>query len=241
MANFFIDRPIFAWVIALVVMLAGALSIMQLPVQQYPSIAPPTISVTARYPGASAKTLEDSVTQIIEQNMTGLDNLLYISSQSSSSGSATITLTFTAGTDPDIAQVQVQNKLSVAEPLLPLAVQQQGVSVTKSTRGFLMVVGLVSTDGSMARSDLADYAITQLKDPLSRTQGVGSIRVFGSQYAMRIWLQPEKLTAFGLTPVDVTSAISAQNNQWTAGRIPFGEVPATERHHHLPDPSGARG
>ncbi|MET0029768.1 MAG: efflux RND transporter permease subunit [Candidatus Thiodiazotropha sp.] len=219
MAQFFIDRPIFAWVIALVIMLAGALSVMQLPVQQYPSIAPPTISVTANYPGASAKTVEDSVTQIIEQNMTGLDNLLYISSQSSSSGSATITLTFAAGTDPDIAQVQVQNKLSLAEPLLPLSVQQQGVSVTKSTRGFLMVVGLVSTDGSMDRSDLADYAITQLKDPLSRTQGVGSIRVFGAQYAMRIWLQPEKLTAFGLTPVDVTSAISAQNGQLTSGQL----------------------
>ncbi len=224
MANFFIDRPIFAWVIALVIMLAGGLAVLELPVQQYPTIAPPTINITANYPGASAKTVEDSVTQIIEQNMTGLDNLLYISSQSSSSGSASINLTFAAGTDPDIAQVQVQNKLSLADPLLPQSVQQQGVSVTKSSRGFLMVVGLVSSDGSMTRSDLADYAISQLKDPLSRTQGVGSIRVFGSQYAMRVWLQPEKLTAYGLTPVDVTSAISDQNGQLTTGQL--GGAPA---------------
>jgi hydrophobe/amphiphile efflux-1 (HAE1) family protein len=226
MANFFIDRPIFAWVIALVIMLAGGLAVRQLPVQQYPTIAPPSINIAASYPGASAKTVENSVTQIIEQNMTGLDNLLYMSSQSSSSGAASVTLTFAAGTDPDIAQVQVQNKLSLAEPLLPMSVQQQGVSVTKASRGFLMVVGLVSTDGSMDRSDLADYAISQLREPLSRTRGVGSIRVFGSQYAMRIWLQPEKLTAYELTPVDVTTAIAAQNGQLTAGQL--GGAPAVK-------------
>ncbi|MEJ2467008.1 MAG: efflux RND transporter permease subunit [Candidatus Thiodiazotropha sp.] len=226
MANFFIDRPIFAWVIALVIMLAGGLAVMQLPVQQYPTIAPPSINIAASYPGASAKTVENSVTQIIEQNMTGLDNLLYMSSQSSSSGAASVTLTFAAGTDPDIAQVQVQNKLSLAEPLLPMSVQQQGVSVTKASRGFLMVVGLVSTDGSMDRSDLADYAISQIREPLSRTRGVGSIRVFGSQYAMRIWLQAEKLTAYELTPVDVTTAIAAQNGQLTAGQL--GGAPAVK-------------
>ena len=224
MANFFIDRPVFAWVIALVIMMAGILSLNQLPIQQYPTIAPPAISVSAYYPGASSKTLEDSVTQVIEQSMTGLDNLLYMSSQSDSSGNATVSLTFASGTDPDIAQVQVQNKLKAAEALLPNSVKQQGVNVTKSSSAFLMVVGLVSGDGSMNRYDLADYAYSTLRDPLSRVSGVGNIRLFGSQYAMRIWMNPEKLTAFGLTPVDVLNAVSTQNTQVSAGQL--GGLPA---------------
>ncbi|MBT00451.1 MAG: hydrophobe/amphiphile efflux-1 family RND transporter [Oceanospirillaceae bacterium] len=226
MARFFIDRPIFAWVIAIVIMLAGALSILKLPIQQYPSIAPPSVRVSATYPGASAQTLENSVTQVIEQSMTGLDGLLYMSSQSSSSGSVQITLTFAAETDPDIAQVQVQNKLSQAEPLLPTAVQQQGVRVTKGNTSFLMVIGLVSPDGTMNRADLADYAESQLKDTLSRTQGVGDIRIFGGQYAMRIWLKPDRLAAYNLTPVEVNAAIASQNNQFAAGQL--GGLPAVD-------------
>jgi hydrophobe/amphiphile efflux-1 (HAE1) family protein len=224
MSRFFIDRPIFAWVISIVIMLAGVLSIVSLPIQQYPTIAPPAISINASYPGASAKTVEDSVTQIIEQSMTGLDNLLYMSSNSDNQGNASITLTFAAGTDPDIAQVQVQNKLQVAESSLPTSVQQQGITVTKSSTSFLMVVGLVSEDGSMTKSDLADYAYSTLRDPLSRVNGVGNIRVFGAQYAMRIWMNPEKLNAYGLTPVDVTSAVSAQNTQLAVGQL--GGLPA---------------
>ena len=224
MPRFFIDRPIFAWVIAILIMLAGTLSILKLPIQQYPTIAPPAVKITASYPGASAETLENSVTQVVEQSMTGLDGLLYMQSQSSSSGSVTITLTFSADVDPDIAQVQVQNKLAKAEPLLPTAVQQQGVQVNKSNTSFLMVIGLVSPDGSMTRADLADYAESQLKDPLSRTQGVGDIRIFGGQYAMRIWLKPDQLAAYNLTPVDVNSAISTQNNQVATGQL--GGLPA---------------
>ncbi len=226
MAKFFIDRPIFAWVIAIIIMLAGGLSLLQLPVQQYPNIAPPSVRITANYPGASAQILEDSVTQVIEQNMNGLDGLLYMSSQSSSTGSVTITLTFAPGTNPDIAQVQVQNKLSLAEPLLPQEVQQQGISVNKASSSFLMVIGLVSTDGKLDRNDLADYATSQLKDPLSRTPGVGEIRIFGAQYAMRIWLQPEKLNAYGLTPLEVRAAVGEQNTQFAAGQL--GGLPAVE-------------
>ncbi len=224
MARFFINRPIFAWVIAIVIMLAGALSIIELPIQQYPTIAPPSVRISASYPGASAKTLEESVTQVIEQNLTGLDNLLYMSASSSNAGRATITLTFAPGTDPDIAQVQTQNKLSLAETLLPEAVQAQGISVTKASTSFLMVVGLVATDDTYNRTDLADFAESTLKDPLSRTTGVGELRVFGAQYAMRIWLNPDQLTSYGLTPTDVTAAISAQNSQVTAGQL--GSLPA---------------
>lgn len=224
MARFFIDRPIFAWVIAIIIMLAGASAVIELPVQQYPTIAPPAVSVSASYPGASAQTLEQSVTQVIEQNMTGLDNLLYMSSKSSSAGSATVTLTFSPGTDADIAQVQVQNKLSLAEALLPAEVKQQGLSVTKASTSFLMVIGLVSKSGELSRVDLADYINSYIKDPLSRTNGVGDIRVFGSQYAMRIWLKPEKLTGYGLTPNDVKSAIGTQNNQFASGQL--GGLPA---------------
>ncbi|MBZ0067736.1 MAG: efflux RND transporter permease subunit [Thiobacillus sp.] len=224
MARFFIDRPIFAWVIAIVIMLAGGLSILTLPVSQYPAIAPPTIAINATYPGASAKTVEDSVTQVIEQKLTGLDNLLYMSSSSDSYGKVTVTLTFDAGTDPDIAQVQTQNKLQLALPLLPLAVQQQGVQVVKSTRNFLMVIGFVSKDGSLSRIDLADFINSTVQEPLSRVTGVGEVQVFGAQYAMRVWLDPAKLNSFRLTPSDVQAAVLAQNNQVSAGQL--GGTPA---------------
>ncbi len=224
MARFFIDRPIFAWVIAIVIMLAGALSIFSLPVSQYPSIAPPAIAINASYPGASAKAVEDSVTQIIEQKMTGLDGLLYMNSTSDSFGRATITLTFSADTDPDIAQVQVQNKMQTALPLLPQAVQQQGVSVAKSARNFLMVVGFVSEDGRQTGTDLSDFLVSSVQDPLSRVDGVGEVTVFGSQYAMRIWLDPAKLNNYRLTPGDVRAALQAQNTQVSAGQL--GGTPA---------------
>jgi multidrug efflux pump len=219
MARFFIDRPIFAWVIAIVIMLAGTISVVNLPISQYPEIAPPSIRITTKYPGASAQTIENSVTQIIEQSMTGLDNFLYMRSESSSSGSVTINLTFDTGTNPDIAQVQVQNKLQQAMALLPQSVQQEGVQVNKSNSTFLMVVGLISSDGSMTNFDLGDYMVTSLRDPLSRTPGVGSIQIFGSQYAMRIWLDPNKLNSFHLTPGDVAAAIRAQNNQVAVGSL----------------------
>ncbi len=219
MARFFIDRPIFAWVIAIVIMLAGAISVIKLPVSQYPEIAPPSVRITTKYPGASAQTIENSVTQIIEQSMTGLDNFLYMKSESSSSGTITITMTFDAGTNGDIAQVQVQNKLQQALALLPQEVQQEGIQVNKSNSTFLMIVGLISTDGSMVNFDLGDYMVTTLRDPLSRTPGVGSIQVFGSQYAMRIWLDPNKLNSFQLTPSDVATAIKAQNNQVAVGNL----------------------
>ena len=224
MVRFFIDRPIFAWVIALVIMLAGGISILRLPIAQYPSIAPPTITVTATYPGASAKTLEDTVTQIIEQRMTGLDGLRYITSTSDGAGSATITLTFNSEVNPDIAQVQVQNKLKLAEVLLPQEVQQQGVTVTKSVRNFIMVVGFYSDDGSMNRTDIADYVAANLQDPLSRVRGVGELTLFGTQYAMRIWLDPNKLINYKLTPGDVANAVRAQNAQISAGQL--GGLPA---------------
>ncbi len=224
MPRFFIDRPIFAWVIAIVIMLAGALSIMRLPVSQYPPIAPPAIVINAFYPGASAKTVEDSVTQVIEQKMTGLDRLLYMSSSSDSYGRASVTLTFDAGTNPDIAQVQVQNKLQLALPLLPQAVQQQGVQVAKSARNFLMVIGFVSEDDSRTRYDLADYLVSNIQDPLSRVTGVGEVQIFGGQYAMRIWLDPSKLTKYRLTPADVRAALQAQNAQVSAGQL--GGTPA---------------
>ena len=219
MARFFIDRPIFAWVIAIVIMLAGALSIETLPVSQYPTIAPPAIVINATYPGASAKTLEDSVTQIIEQKMTGLDNLLYMSSSSDSYGRASVTLTFNAGTNPDIAQVQVQNKLQLALPSLPQIVQSQGVQVAKSARNFLMVVGLISENNDKTQTDLSDYLVANMQDPLSRVPGVGEVTVFGSQYSMRIWLDPVKLVTYKMTPADVRASIQAQNTQVSAGQL----------------------
>jgi hydrophobe/amphiphile efflux-1 (HAE1) family protein len=226
MSRFFIDRPVFAWVIAILIMLAGALSITRLPIAQYPSIAPPTITVIATYPGASAKTLEDTVTQVIEQRLNGIDHLRYIESASTSDGTATITVTFEGGTDPDTAQVQVQNKVALATPLLPQEVQQQGVQVNKSVRNFLIVVGLISEDGSMSATDLADYNSSVMRDPISRLPGVGEIQAFGTQYAMRIWLDPDKLTKYQLTPADVIAAVRAQNAQVSAGSL--GALPATE-------------
>ncbi|MGI2194126.1 efflux RND transporter permease subunit [Shewanella baltica] len=219
MARFFIDRPIFAWVIALIIMLAGVLSLRSLPVSQYPNIAPPTVVISANYPGASAKIVEDSVTQVIEQRMTGIDHLRYISSTSDSFGNASITLTFNAEADPDIAQVQVQNKLQGAMTLLPQEVQSQGVNVNKSSSGFLMVLGFVSTDGSLDKGDIADYVGANIQDPMSRVPGVGEIRLFGAQYAMRIWLDPLKLTQYSLTSLDVVAAIRSQNAQVSAGQL----------------------
>jgi len=226
MARFFIDRPIFAWVLAIIVMLAGLVSVLTLPIAQYPAIAPPAIAVTANYPGASAKTLEDTVTQIIEQKMKGLDRLSYMASTSESSGSVTITLTFENGTNPDTAQVQVQNKLSLATPLLPSEVQQQGITVTKSATNFLNVLAFTSEDGSMSGSDLSDYVAANVQDAISRVEGVGDTTLFGSQYAMRIWLDPNKLNSYGLTPLDVKNAIQAQNAQVSSGQL--GGLPAAE-------------
>ncbi|WP_322059915.1 efflux RND transporter permease subunit [Paraburkholderia sp. J63] len=224
MAKFFIDRPIFAWVIAIILMLAGVASVFTLPVAQYPTIAPPSIQISATYPGASAKTVEDTVTQVIEQQMSGLDHLLYLSSTSDDSGTATITLTFAAGTNPDIAQVQVQNKLQLATPVLPQVVQQLGIKVTKSSSSFLLVLAFVSEDGSMTKYDLANYVASNVEDPISRIDGVGTVTLFGSQYAMRVWLDPNKLTNYSLTPSDVAAAITAQNVQIAGGQL--GGTPA---------------
>ncbi|MDR5751526.1 MULTISPECIES: efflux RND transporter permease subunit [unclassified Caballeronia] len=219
MAKFFIDRPIFAWVIAIILMLAGIASIFNLPVAQYPTIAPPAIQISATYPGASASTVENTVTQVIEQQMSGLDHLLYLSSTSDDSGTATITLTFAAGTNPDIAQVQVQNKLQLATPLLPQAVQQLGTKVTKSSSSFLLVMAFVSEDGTMSKYDLANYVASKVQDPISRIDGVGTVTLFGSQYAMRVWLDATKLTNYSLTPVDVKTAITNQNVQVAGGGL----------------------
>ncbi|MBZ5708060.1 efflux RND transporter permease subunit [Nannocystis pusilla] len=223
MSRFFIDRPIFAMVLAIIVVLVGGLAITTLPVAQYPAIAPPTISVSANYPGGSAKTLEDTVTQVIEQRMVGLDGLRFVSSSSDGTGSAQLTLTFEPGTDPDIAQVQVQNKLQLAMPQLPQEVQRQGVRVVKSASNFLMIAGFVSMDGSMTRNDIADYVVSALQDPISRVRGVGDVQAFGSQYAMRVWLNPDRLVSYKLTPLDVVAAIQAQNAQVSAGQ--FGGLP----------------
>src|SRR5579864_9541315 len=219
MVNFFIDRPIFAWVLAIVIMLAGVLAIRTLPIAQYPSIAPPAISIQATYPGASADNVQSSVTQVIEQQLSGIDHLLYFGSESDADGSMTITLYFEQGTNPDIAQVQVQNKLQLATPLLPLEVQQEGLRVTKATRNFLLVIGFYSADGSMSSEDVSDYIASHVQDPISRTAGVGDYQLFGTQYAMRVWVDPAKLNNYGLTPVDVSNALQAQNLQ-----VPSGEL-----------------
>jgi multidrug efflux pump len=195
------------------------LSILKLPIAQYPTIAPPAISITAMYPGADAETVQNTVTQVIEQNMNGIDHLMYMSSNGDSTGTATITLTFESGTDPDIAQVQVQNKLALATPLLPQEVQQQGISVEKASSSFLMVVGVINTNGTMNQDDISDYVAANMKDAISRTSGVGDVQLFGSQYAMRIWMDPNKLNNFQLTPVDVISALKAQNAQVAAGQL----------------------
>src|ERR1700681_2352444 len=229
MAKFFIDRPIFAIVIAIMVMLAGGLSILSMPVEQYPTIAPPSIQITSTYAGASAETVENTVVQVIEQQMSGLDHLLYLSSNADDSGQAVTTLTFAAGTNPDIAQVQVQNKLQLATPLLPAQVQQAGIRVTKSSNGYLLIAGFVSSDNSMSRYDIANYVVSHLQDPLSRINGVGNFNVFGTQYAMRIWIDTDKLNSFALTPVDVTTAIQNQNVQVAGGQLGGTPAPPTQR------------
>ena len=224
MPHYFIDRPIFAWVLAILVMLMGGLAVLGLPVNQYPSIAPPAVNIAVNYPGASAQTVQDTVAQVIEQQMNGIDGLRYMRSESGSDGSMRITVTFDQGVDPDIAQVQVQNKLQLATPMLPQEVQQQGIRVTKASSNFLMVVSLISTDGSMGNEDLADFIVSTVQDPISRTSGVGDFQVFGSAYSMRIWLDPAKLNRFNMTPVDVSNAIAAQNVQVSGGQL--GGAPA---------------
>ncbi|MCA8933094.1 MAG: efflux RND transporter permease subunit [Rhodospirillaceae bacterium] len=230
MVTFFIDRPVFAWVIAILIMGVGILSVLTLPVAQYPQIAPPSVNVSATYPGASAETVENTVTQVLEQQLTGLDGLRYMSSSSTSAGSVTITLTFETGTDPDIAQVQVQNKLAQATSLLPEEVQRQGVTVRTSSAGFLMVIGLIAEEGAngngLEQVDLSDYLASNIVDEISRVEGVGEVQVFGSPYAMRIWLNPSQLAAYELAPSDVVAAVSAQNAQISAGQ--FGALPAVD-------------
>ena len=227
MANFFIDRPIFAWVLAILLCLTGGLAIVSLPIEQYPDLAPPNVRITANYPGASAETLENTVTQVIEQNMTGIDNLMYMSSQSSNTGQATITLTFTAGTNPDEARQQVQNQLQAALRKLPQDVQSQGVTVNKTGDSNILMVAFVSTDGSMDKQDISDYVASNIQDPLSRIDGVGQVDAYGSQYAMRIWLDPDKLINYALTTADVVSAIESQNSQVAVGQL--GGLPSLDR------------
>jgi multidrug efflux pump len=225
MPNFFISRPIFAIVIAIMIVLMGILAILRMPVEQYPSTAPPSIQVSTTYPGASAETVESTVVQVIEQQMSGIDRLIYLSATSDDTGLGQVTLTFEPGTNPDIAQVQVQNKLQLATPQLPTAVQVQGIRVTKSSASFLMVVGFVSGNGSMNREDISNFLVSKIQDPLSRLNGIGNFTVFGTQYAMRIWLDPNKLNNYGLTPVDVTTALQAQNVQVAGGQL--GGTPST--------------
>ena len=238
LSKFFLDRPVFAWVIAIIIMAAGGLAIYNLPISQYPPIAPPSIAISAFYPGASAETVENSVTQIIEQKMTGFDKMLYMSATSDSAGASRIELTFAPGTDPDLAWSQVQNKLQLAMASLPDVVQSQGVTVSKSTRNYLMIVGLISEDGSMDGNDLKDYAKSNLEKVLARVPGVGEVEIFGSEYAMRVWLNPDKLTDYHLTVEDVIAAL--QGLQRGGFRRPVrrgagGEGPAPERLHHRPE------
>jgi hydrophobe/amphiphile efflux-1 (HAE1) family protein len=226
LSRFFLDRPVFAWVIAIIIMLAGALAIYNLPISQYPPIAPPSIYIRATYPGASAETVENSVTQIIEQKMTGLDQMIYLSATSDSSGMARVDLTFAPGTDPDLAWAKVQNKLQLAMASLPETVQRTGLLVGKATRNYLLLVGLVSEDDSMDRNDLGDYAVSNIEKVLARVPGVGEVEIFGNQYAMRIWLNPEKLTDYHLTVADVITALRAYNVEVSAGQ--FGGAPAVD-------------
>ena len=226
MSSFFIDRPVFAWVIGLILMLVGSVSVLQLPIAQYPSIAPPQVAITVSYPGASAQTVDDIVVRPIEQQLSGLDGLEYISSTAQSNGTMEIDSTFKQGTDPNIAQVQVQNKLSLAESQLPPEVTAQGIRVTKATKNFFLAVGFVSTDNSMTAADIADYVASNIEAPLSRVVGVGDYTLFGSEYAMRIWLDPGKLYKYALTIGDVTNALAAQNLQVSSGEL--GGLPAVK-------------
>src|SRR5471032_1458768 len=226
LSRFFIDRPVFAWVIAIVIMLGGAIAAFSLPIEQYPVIAPPSVVINATYPGADSESLQNSVTQVIEQQLTGLDNLLYFSSQSNADGTVQITASFAAVTYPDIAQVQVQNKVQAAVPLLPSAVQQLGVTVQKAINNFILVVAVYDDTGRYNNVDISDFITSKMNDPLSRVPGVGSTRVFGAQYAMRIWLDPYKLHNFSLQPSDVRDAVTAQNVQVSAGQI--GQQPVAQ-------------
>ncbi len=225
MANFFIDRPVFAWVLAILLSLGGMMAIASLAVEQYPDLAPSNVRITASYPGASEQTMENTVTQIIEQSMTVLDHLMYMSSQSSS-GQTSITLSFDVGTDPDNARQQVQNQLQSAMRKLPQDVQQQGVTVNKTGDTNILMIAFVSTDGSMEKQDISDYVASNVQEPLSRINGVGSVDIFGSQYAMRIWLDPSKLKSFSLTASDVVSAIQSQNSQVSVGQV--GGTPSVD-------------
>ncbi|WP_181466097.1 efflux RND transporter permease subunit, partial [Lonsdalea populi] len=223
-SRFFVRRPVFAWVIAILIMMAGLMSIRTLPVAQYPDVAPPSVRINATYTGASAETLENSVTQIIEQQLTGLDNLLYFTSTSSSDGEVDIEVTFAQGTNADTAQVQVQNKVQQAESRLPSEVQSAGITVTKSQSNFLLIMALYDKTDQATSSDIADWLVSNMQDPLARVNGVGSLRVFGSEYAIRIWMDPNKLASYNLMPSDIESAIEAQNIQLSAGKI--GAQPA---------------
>ena len=224
-SRFFVRRPVFAWVISILIMMAGIMAIRTLPVAQYPDVAPPSVKIKATYTGASAETLENSVTQVIEQQLTGLDNLLYFSSSSSSDGSVDITVTFQQGTNADTAQVQVQNKVQQAESRLPTEVQEAGVTVTKSQSSFLLIMAVYDKNDKATSSDIADWLVSNMQDPLARVSGVGSLQVFGAEYAMRIWMDPTKLAAYNLMPSDVQSAIEAQNVQISAGKI--GGLPSS--------------
>lgn len=224
LARFFASRPVFAWVISIAIMLAGVAAIRALPVAQYPDVAPPSVNISAGYPGASAATVENSVTQVLEQQLTGIDGLLYFSSTSSSSGQANISVTFKQGTNPDTAQVQVQNKVQQAVPRLPPAVQQRGIVVSKSQASFLMIVAIYDRSNRSTQGDISDYLASTMSDPIARIDGVGSIEVFGASYAMRVWLDPAKLLAYSLMPSDIEAAIAAQNVQVSAGKI--GQLPA---------------
>src|SRR2546423_12687564 len=224
MARFFIDRPVFAWVVAILIMVLGGLAITWLPVAQYPNVAPPSISVTVNYAGASAETLQETVTSVIEQQLNGIDNLLYMSSSSDASGLATVTLYFLPGTNPDTAQVQVQNKVQLATPSLPQTVQQQGVVVAKATRNFMMFFTLSTIDDSLDEVALGNYIAASVLDPIRRVGGVGEANMFGSQYAMRVWINPDKLNSYGLSPGDVNNAIASQNTQVPVGQV--GAIPS---------------
>ena len=239
LSKFFLDRPVFAWVIAIIIMAVGLLAIYQMPIAQYPPIAPPAISVDAFFPGAAAETVENTVTQIIEQKMTGFDDMLYISGTSSSSGSSRVELTFKPGTDPDLAWAKVQNKLQLALASLPDVVQRAGLRVNKSTRNYLILVGLVSEDGSMDGNDLQDYAQSNLEKILSRVPGVGEVEAFGAQYSMRIWLNPDKLTSYNLTMEEISAALRTYNVEVSAGQL--GGAPAGSAQPLFDQLAGRRG